>query len=83
MGSHRSPEDMLASVEAGAVAEQARALAAQMNGWLKGPASGDLTITYCPAGLNSDGVGRYHEPPSDLVEWCRSARDVLEAVARG
>jgi hypothetical protein len=70
MGSHRSPEDMLASVEAGAVAERARALAATMNGWLQG----DGWVA------TPDGINVF---PSDLVEWCRSARDVLEAVARG
>jgi hypothetical protein len=66
MGSHRSPEDMLASVEAGAVAERARALADDMNHWLKdaGPTPMDPV-------------------DADVLEWCRSARDVLEAVARG
>jgi hypothetical protein len=66
MGSHRSPEDMLASVEAGAVAERARALASDMNDWLGRPFSSPV-----------------ERATSDLVEWCRSARDVLEAVARG
>jgi len=72
MGSHRSPEDMLASVEAGAVTGRARALADDMNRWLQFP----------------DQACACHRAPmqdatSDLVEWCRSARDVLEAVARG
>jgi hypothetical protein len=78
MGSHRSPEDMLASVEAGAVAERARALAEQMNGWLGArPNYTLLSHGNTGSGTPTDGA------PSDLVEWCRSARDVLEAVARG
>ena len=45
----------------------ALALAAQMNDWLHGSRLDDATVG----------------AKSDLVEWCRSARDILEQVARG
>jgi hypothetical protein len=78
MGSHRSPEDMLASVEAGAVAERARALAEQMSGWLSAPYGKPTPLDEDPGSMEAAPYAG-----ADLVEWCRSARDVLEAVARG
>lgn len=77
MGAHSSAESLLAGVESDALRVKAAALAVQMTYWLTAPI-GDRTP------LDGDSaVTRGSGASSDLVEWCRSARDVLEAVGRG
>jgi hypothetical protein len=70
MGQHSSIDDTLAAVESDAVRVKAAALAGQMTDWLASPVDPFPMAEFCKL-------------PSDLVEWCRSARDVMEAVARG
>lgn len=67
MGAHSSAESLMAGVESDAIRVKATALAVQLTEWLAGPWAEDATV----------GAS------SDLIEWCRSARDVLEAVGRG
>lgn len=69
MGAHSSAESLMAGVESDSIRVKATALAAQLTGWLMDPIDVDMTPL--------DGAS------SDLVEWCRSARDVLEEVGRG
>lgn len=69
MGAHSSAHDLMAGVESDAIRVKAAALAVQLTGWL-------MAVPFEESPIN-DYV------PSDLVEWCRSARDVLEAVGRG
>lgn len=68
MGVHCSAEALMDGVESEAICLRAAGLAAQMNAWLSSPPS-KLT----PLDLVN----------SDLVEWCRAARDVLEVAGRG
>jgi hypothetical protein len=68
MGQHSSIDDTLAAVESDAVRVKAAALAGQMTDWLMTPLYDDPALSMAS---------------SDLVEWCRSARDVMEALARG
>lgn len=51
---------------AGDDARKARELAAQMSAWLASPFSEKAIM----------------DTSSDLVEWCRSARDVLERIGK-
>jgi len=69
MGRHEFPGAVAAHDQDGAMREQARELAGQMSKWLASPVS----LVSAPLDYAS----------SDLVEWCRSARDILAAVARG
>jgi hypothetical protein len=68
MGAHSSAESLMAGVESDAIRENASDLRMTMNSWL-----GASSLGWTPL----DGAS------SDLVEWCRSARDVLEAIGRG
>lgn len=68
MGAHSSAESLMAGVESDSIRVKAAALAVQMNWWLNAPVT-ELTPL--------------ERTDPDLVEWCRSARDVLEAVGRG
>jgi hypothetical protein len=78
MGAHSSIDDTLAAVESDAVRVRAAALAGQMTDWLGArPNCTLLSHGITGSGTPTDGA------PSDLVEWCRSARDVMEALARG
>jgi len=74
MGRHEFPGAVAAHDQDGAMREQARRLAGQMNTWLTG-SQAQTSYVYNP--LEDE------ELSSDLVEWCRSARDILAAVARG
>ena len=67
MGKHEFPGAVAAHDQDDAMREQAGRLAGQMNDWLTRPGDG------WPV---SAGI------PSDLIEWLRSARDILAAVAR-
>jgi hypothetical protein len=71
MGAHSSAETLMAGVESDSIRVKATALAVQMTGWL------------AEASWPLEWDGLTDHAPSDLVEWCRSARDVLEAVGRG
>jgi hypothetical protein len=79
MGAHSSAETLMAGVESDSIRIKATALAVQMTGWL---AEGEQ-MTPLQVRCNRGGYAGFHESDSDLVEWCRSARDVLEAVGRG
>jgi len=68
MGRHEFPGAVAAHDQDDAMREQAGRLAGQMNDWLADPE---------PDWTPLDAAN------SDLVEWCRSARDILAAVARG
>jgi hypothetical protein len=70
-GRHRRDDELLIGVEH-ETQDRAGRLADQMNDWLTARASGD------PYWNPLAGAGN-----SDLVEWCRKARDLLEEVARG
>jgi len=72
---HGGPEHALDWLEHEAMQRKALALATQMNDWL-GASASVYTPIYHP-GAPGSAAG------SDLVEWCRSARDILEQVARG
>lgn len=78
MGAHSSVESLMAGVESDALRVKAAALAVQMHGWLTAP-----TSEWTPLYGNGGDDGLPECPDSDLVEWCRSACDVLEAVGRG
>lgn len=73
MGAHQAPADALAEVEADGIRQHAAALAAQMTGWL-----GASVLTFTP--LYPEGGDKCS---AELEEWCRKARDLMEAVARG
>lgn len=75
MGAHSSTDDTLAAVESDAVRIRAAALAGQMTDWLANSSRDIFEIETCPEGLCYTS--------SEIVEWCRSARDVMEALARG
>jgi hypothetical protein len=72
MGAHSSAESLMAGVESDSIRVKATALAVIMQDW--------LTAEDCWSLPRSDALDGAR---SDLVEWCRSARDVLEAVGRG
>jgi hypothetical protein len=72
MGAHSSIDDTLAAVESDAVRVRAAALAGQMTDWLSASV---LTIT--PLYLEHGD-----KCSAELENWCRSARDVMEALAR-
>lgn len=69
MGAHSSAESLLAGVESDAIRIKAIYLAAMMNQWLTAPVTERTPFD--------------DWPDSVLMEWCRSARDILEAVGRG
>ena len=71
---HGGPEHALDWLEHDALQRKALALATQMNEWLSGDVRWDIFLR---------GDGSIRGAQSDLVEWCRSARDILEQVARG
>jgi hypothetical protein len=73
MGQHSSIDDTLAAVESDAVRVKAAALAGQMTDWL-----GASVLVNTP--LYPEHGDKCS---ADLENWCRSARDVMEAVARG
>ena len=75
LGRHASVDGLLAEIDADALQVQAAALAGQMNDALVDPA---CPWWYQQAGPPSFGMHAH----SDLVEWCRKARDILEQVAR-
>jgi hypothetical protein len=73
MGAHSSTDDTLAAVESDAVRVRAAALAGQMTDWL-----GASVLTTTP--LYPEHGDKCS---AELENWCRSARDVMEALARG
>ena len=80
MGAHSSAESLMAGVESDSLRYKAAALAAQMTEWLAAPIGTPTPLDEYPDAAYGDS-GPY--AGSDLVEWCRSARDILEAVGRG
>jgi hypothetical protein len=68
MGMHCSAESLMDGVESEAVRLRAAKLAAQMNAWLQVPVT---------------ELSPLDEAPSEVVEWCRAARDILEVAGRG
>lgn len=80
MGAHSSAESLMAGVESDSIRVKATALAVQMTGWLAAPIGTPTPLDEYPASAAGDS-GPY--AGSDLIEWCRSARDVLEVVGRG
>jgi hypothetical protein len=81
-GRHQNPDAVMDEIEADGLRVKAAALAGQMTDWLAEPESGPLVFgCLYEALVKPQLVG--HDVPAELVEWCRSARDILEAVARG
>jgi len=73
LGRHADVDGLLAEIDVDALQVQAAALAGQMADQLAAPDS--PWFLFRP-------IGDWASPPSDLVEWCRKARDILEQVAR-
>ena len=69
MGRHKFPGAVAAHDQDDAMREQAGRLASQVNHWL--------------TDVDENAYNPMHDCGSDVVEWCRSARDILAAVARG
>jgi hypothetical protein len=70
-GRHEAAHAILNAIEDDNIRRKAAALAGQMTDWLA-------------TGIAYDGDdGNWLDVPSDLVEWCRSARDLLEVLANG
>jgi len=72
-GRHEFPGAVAAHDQDGAMREQAGQLAAAMTDWL-----GASVLTYTP--LYPEHGDKCS---ADLEAWCRSARDILAAVAHG
>jgi hypothetical protein len=72
MGKHENADAVLFRIEANEISARATRLADTMNDWL-----------HVSAYMHSPMYPALTAPTSDLVEWCRSARDLLEEVARG
>ena len=75
VGRHAKPRDFGGGVTADHVESlQIASFAGRLAGRLTEALQGPLT---------SDLAGQLFTAGSDLVEWCRDARDVLEEVSRG
>jgi hypothetical protein len=62
---HARPDAELTALENARLQQQAAELVAELSGWLAAPLAVATPLD---------------EADPDLVEWCRKARDILEAV---
>jgi hypothetical protein len=76
---HASPEGIMDEIETGAIRVRAAVLAGQMTDHLAAEGLDEWLWFTLPGG----GPNDWAHVPAELVEWCRSARDILEQVARG